>query len=232
MNDVINFFKKHPGILGSLIYCGVSAIGLYGDLVFYRTFKVNILDFAEIDYFLLAAFKVPVSILVTTLIIMFSLIAIHRLRAYYTEHSRAKTSPQGPSFLFSQFGISKGDAIILAILSTCVIAIPQVTYKMAQDRAKLLMDDKSSRVLVDLGYGDTSKASETKQRVLVLLGTTRNYMFFFAPNDKATHVVAKDQIFGLRFGPLPSEITPPHAESAKHNELNEPPRSGTKAKKS
>jgi hypothetical protein len=65
-----DFFRTHPAMLGSVVYLVITSMGMVYAACLYRNLGINIVDFAELNDFLLAAFKDVVAFIMSIVTII------------------------------------------------------------------------------------------------------------------------------------------------------------------
>jgi hypothetical protein len=74
IHNLVQFFRDHPAILVTLLYAQMSAVGVIYLWSLFRQFGVNVMDFAEANDFLLAAFKEPFSFFAGLVLVIWELL--------------------------------------------------------------------------------------------------------------------------------------------------------------
>jgi len=180
--------REHPTLVLTLIYLGLTFVGLIHDLWFYRYFNINILDFSETSDFLLAAIRNPAAVLLSMLPIAI-LMGFRRLRetairksAWYDNYQK-KYINTGWNSVFSRTALYGLFVIVYAILFT--------QFYSAREAGRI---KKGIGRRVTYIRNDGIRTDEQP----ILLGTTARFLFFYHPSTKTTEIVPIDATTALR----------------------------------
>lgn len=186
LSRVIKFFGVHPGILGSLLYLQVSAVGIIYVWFLYQSFNINIFDFAETNDFLLAAFKQPFAFGMSMLTIL--LIIIQIIVFYFRKQKRMK--PGVPWLILGSF-------IFILIGYT---AFPAYFY--GKRDARSIIKDQESKVTVAYKIIGPTKKIDVREQNLSLIGTTDKFSFFYDHTKERSLVIPIANIVSIEFGKI------------------------------
>ena len=171
--------REHPSLALTLIYLGLTTVGLIHDLWFYLYFRFNILDFSETSDFLLAAIRNPLVILLSmapvALLLMFArlrhaaLKKSSRYRAYSARYAKTK---------WNSVGLRA--AIYGVFVFVYAVAFTQVYAKATSNRIKAGVGRR---------VAFTRTAGEPPTEQPILLGSTTKFLFFYYPARRVTEIV-------------------------------------------
>ncbi len=171
--------REHPTLMLTLIYLGLTFVGLIYDLWFYAYFKINILDYSETSDFLLSAVRNPLVIVLSLLPILL-LLGLQKLR----KAARAKSARYDR--YVEKFEKTRWNSpASRAILYGAFIAIYAVLF--TQLYAKWVTDN----IRAGGGRRVTFARSDgvTRGGPPVMLGSTAKFFFLYYPARRSTEIV-------------------------------------------
>lgn len=206
LRQVGSFFWEHPAIVGSLLYIQVTTVGVVYSWALFRRFDINVFDYAEVNDFLLAAFKDPfvfgmslLTIIGFTALVAFQIIWIRRRvrkRGELAElEERLAVRPVNrlgpPSIRYTR----------LALLGSFILIIAYSLYppfSFANNAANSLQS-RSYEPLTSVQYRATSGTNEqTTETGLRVIGTTQSFVFFYDKKDSRTLIIPSAQIVEMK----------------------------------
>ena len=183
--SIKEFFRTHPGILGSLLYIQLSAVGMIYDWTLYHEFQINILDFAEANDFLLAAFKEPFVLIQGIGIVVVFVAYIWFIRYLLRRRS---FPPSVNMLMVSVF-------TILLILYTFLPA-----RHRARENAETVRNATSSFVRVYLKEKETKTTAKQYHKPLSMIGTMGKFVFLYDSEDNRAIAIPIANIINIEFG--------------------------------
>ena len=179
--------REHPTLVLTLLYIGLTFVGVVHDFFFYLYFKINVLDYSETGDFLLAGLKNPLAVLLAILPVPLFIIVrrwgrtLRRRSSVYQQYQE-RLDRMGWNSL-----TARGLGAVLFIL--VYITLFNELYAFAE--AKRMHDGKGRRV--SFLRNDGISPDERP----ILLGTTSKFVFFYYPSRKATEIVPIDNLTAL-----------------------------------
>ena len=189
-NRLVRLLKKHWAWAAPLAYIYVTVVGMVQSGIYFRVFGINVFEFAEINDFLLAAFRQPTSFLFVFIVMIYSWGA----RAMFED--LAKLSVAGAERIAARFQRFKNPLPLLAtlrefarnlldafILVLVLVVAPFQTPFLLNDgygpawRDKF-MGDPERTFAVQLTNRAGAPSDERWLADLVLVGTTQSFVFF------------------------------------------------------
>lgn len=175
---------EHPTLVFTLVYFALTAVGLIYDLWFFFYFKINILDYSETGYFLLAAIRNPMVIILSLLPAGLLFIALHlrqlaiRKSARYDAYRKKYINT-----IWNSRGLKlTGSVLFIAMYAT---VFTQIYAQISADGVKRGV---GQRVMVTRNNGVTSAEKP------ILLGTTTRFFFLYYLSRKETEIVPVDNV--------------------------------------
>ena len=193
--------KDHWAWVTPLIYIYVCYIGMVVSWYRFKKFGINIFEYSEINDFLLAAFRHPMSIVwlafLLFLFILFTLLywTIIRIIFYWTYNvilflgSRRTITPNNTTIeqkklsfanLFNRLPILV--VFILYLLGVPILAGYSSIYDLGLGKFECEIDRR-----VEVTFSDRGNV-ELKQKKYAFLGTTDNFVFFYDYDKKKAAV--------------------------------------------
>ena len=180
------FFKKlaneHPTLLITLCYFLITLIGVVYSFFFYREFGINILKFADLSDFLLAAITEPVSIVIFLAVVVFALIAFF---ADFWLRNRLKGYGR---WMKNKAAANYTDPVIF-------VAIVVVFVFFYVRNFAIYNADEIKAGIIDaytVRFSDAGDMEE--QQVLALLGSSNRFSYYFDHEDSSALVVPSENI--------------------------------------
>jgi hypothetical protein len=186
--------RKHPAIAVTLAYLYVSTIGVVYLWGLFTAFGLNVMDFAETNDFLLAAFKEPRVFAYAVGITLFSLSSLAwwvRSRRLWAERRKAPVPD-----------IERG--VYAAVVGYCIVGtfVAPVVFSWFISRGIKAGD--ADKVVVELRSGAGQAIASCLDGDLFLLGTTEKFAFFYDRNDQnqpRNHVIPISNIVQIHHLP-------------------------------
>lgn len=177
--------REHPGLVVSIVYVVLTLIGMGYDVWLYHWFRINILEWAQTGDFLLAAVRSP--LVVVLCVVPLSLVWLFRR---LNEVMRART-PR----LYKALGGGMFDRSPIAGVITYALLV--IVY------ASLFTELYAAGVSARIKSGNGRRAHVAVQNgpalpdSLMLIGTTTQYTFLYAPAERRTHIVPVENIASI-----------------------------------
>jgi hypothetical protein len=209
-NEMIKFFKAHPLLIVSLYLLICSIIGFTREYLILGKFNINVADYADLDDFLLGAFKSPLIILYTfiSFLILAVVMAIQLIFIENTENTLQRWGEK-------EYGADKSknadiDSInindhitkvrkrlkyqraffswiyIVSISVTIIISYDGI-IESASKHVKEIKENGKHYYVVALR---TNKfLTSIKDKNLFYISSTKNYMFFYHREDETVFTI-------------------------------------------
>lgn len=161
----LEYFANHPAIVVTIFYVLITIIGLIYSWSFYNRFDLNIFDYAELNDFLLAAFKNE-----NTIILCIGFLIINMVDTYFFYYYKKEKKPKGIVSLFGMF------------IVTIVLYIPLAPFITSGVAADRIIKKEAFTLSVQYRTGDKNNPIYTED--LFLLGTTDKFALFLKSKDK------------------------------------------------
>lgn len=181
------FRADHLGLLLTLAYLFLGALGMLHEALIFSMFRINILDFAEPSYFLVSALRDP-------LIVVVSLVAVPVVALYYRFIVRANARPERQQWWRGteaqrRFVERHYTALFVAttFLYAVVFSLSYVVYVAKQLRAG---EGRRLRAELVADPGHFRRDSSA----LLMLGATQKYLFLYDRVRQVTSIVPSSNI--------------------------------------
>jgi hypothetical protein len=174
--------REHPTLVLTLLYLGLTYIGMMHDVFFYLAFKVRILEFAETSDFLMAAIRNPLTIFLCLLPFPLLMLLAHWRRSMIT---RVKWYGD----FARRYEGTVWSGVPVRVLSATLFILVYVTLfteLYAFSEAARVRQGKGQRV----GFARNDGIVPDERPIL--LGTTGKFVILYFPTRKATEVVPID----------------------------------------
>lgn len=171
--------REHPTLLLTLVYLGLTFVGMIHDLWFYFYFRINILDFSDTNDFLLAAIRNP-------LVILLSMLPVAILLGFRKAREAAIKKSEWYSNYQRKFVHTKWNSLFFRILIYglfVVVYATVFTQFYAQWESNRIKKGRGRRI--SFIRNDGIKTDDNP----ILLGTTAKFLFFYYPDRKTTEIV-------------------------------------------
>ena len=203
VKKLLELVKNNWSWCAPLIYIYVTAVGMMQSWLHFRSFDINVFDFAEINDFLLVAFREPESFLyIVGLILYLSLLVPIAYKTHYWIHywiyfwihfwakkwnKESLIRASKNSFDSSYFSHRLGKYLNLLIIFVSLIFAPYfVPNYILNDEYGTHWQQRyvndSKRI-----FTVTLRDTLTSNCGLVLLGTTEKYIFFLPAKSKSIY---------------------------------------------
>lgn len=179
---VKSFSKAHPSMILTLCYVLITAIGTGYSFFFYREFGINIIKFADLSDFLLAAILEPRSLM------LFGFAVALMLVSYWMDVFFRKRIRFYRNFVENRLKAKFTDPVVMMIvilLSTVVLM-----QGLAEENANLIKNQNQDSYQVS--YSELGEHESLK--TLELLGSTSRFLYFYDVERKQTVVVSPENV--------------------------------------
>lgn len=183
--------KQNPGFGFTVIYFGVSLIGLLFSWALFSRFDVNIFHFTEISDFLLAALREPMTFVMTAgaIIVAWGLLWFARFEARFFESRPPKTRLVRGYAGFS--GRVNRHPLTIAFVFVAYSYLFIGLY--GQWKADSIKRGEGQRIVVQLSEPPTQNRSKTVVEG-ILLGSTNRFLFLYNPDTGITSAMPAENI--------------------------------------
>ena len=179
---VKSFAREHPTMILTLCYVLITAIGTGYSFFFYREFDINIIKFADLSDFLLAAVLEPLSL------IIFGLILVFIIFVYWIDILFRKRFKGYRNFLEKRLKSKYTDPIGFAIIILFASVIKM--QDLAVSNADMIKSTGKDTYQIRFSHNDSSDSSNT----LELLGSTSRFVYFYDRINKHSVVISPENI--------------------------------------
>ena len=182
---IARIFAEQPGLVLTVGYLVLTALGLGYQLAYFHQFRVNILDYAEVSDFLLAAVREPAVLLLALAplpllwLIGVSNQLVGRFFPRYDSYSKATDT-------------ARARAIIHPLFTVIYFFLFVLWY--AEWKAGFVKRGQGTRVGVTL---QTTPAGGMPAGPALLLGKTSGFVFLYYRSDRRTHVIPLENLAQL-----------------------------------
>ncbi|WP_154224325.1 glycosyl hydrolase family 18 protein [Marinicella rhabdoformis] len=190
---VKSFAKLHPSMILTLCYVLITAIGTGYSFFFYREFGINIIKFADLSDFLLAAILEPRSLG------LFGFTVVLLMGSYWVDVFFRKRFQFYRSFVENRLKSKYTDPIIMmavVFLSTVVLM-----RDLAEENADAIKSQGQDSYKVSYSENGESESLQT----LELLGSTSRFVYFYDHERKHAVVVSPENVSYMRKSVLKKE---------------------------
>ncbi len=176
------FAREHPTMILTLCYAIITAIGTGYSYFFYREFDINIIKFADLSDFLLAAILEPLSLVLFTFLVIFNLFV------YWLDILLRKRYSGYKNFLEKQLKSKYTDPIGFTIL----IAVFSVSFihTLAVKNAEIIK--KQGKDTYQVRFAEAYSHEPIKN--FEMLGSTSRFVYFYDPKSKQSVVISPENI--------------------------------------
>lgn len=209
MDNLLRLYsKEHPTLLLSVCYFIVTIIGVVYSFFFYAEFGIEILKYADLSDFLLAAILEPLSVAIFIFWLCFYIVSFK-----FELWARKKFNRYG-RFIEKSMKPKYSDPILLCIAIT-VITVIYVKNLAIDNTVKI----KSG----EFDLYSVSIPNSLKEQPIALLGTSSRFSYFYDMEAKESIVVPIENIAFMRKKTINkslerSEKKPEKSEKVKINE--------------
>jgi len=185
LDRLARIFAEQPGLVLTAGYLVLTALGLGYQFAYFREFRVNILDYAEVSDFLLAALREP-AVLLLALAPLPLLWALSNSSRYL-----GRISPR-----FDNYVKSADTARARAIVHPLFVAIYFLLFALlyAEWKAGFIKRGVGNRVAITL---QTTPVGGMPAGPAILLGKTSEFIFLYYRSERRTHVIPIDNLARL-----------------------------------
>lgn len=190
-----SFAREHPTMILTFCYVVITAIGTGYSFFFYREFDINIIKFADLSDFLLAAILEPLSL------IIFSLIVVFFFFMFWIDLLFRKRFNGYRNFVEKRLKSKYTDPIgFIAIIVYISIITMQ---ELAVDNANIIKSKASDIYQIRFSENDSNGLINN----LELLGSTSRFVYFYDLQKKQSIVTSPENISYMR-KLLPQKVQP------------------------
>lgn len=169
---------EQPAFLVSVLYVFASVIGLFYSWSFLRPFGINMLQYAELSDFLLASIKEPL----TWALVLFSVVLVQLDNAM----SRG-VQARKPGRLLRWYGSDRYRKLNYPVF---VLLAAALLFAYADMKVQDVLDGEAEVYEVKL-------ADDSSPEPRVLLGTTVNFIFLYAPQSGRVSIHPNESVLSL-----------------------------------
>lgn len=182
--------RKHPALLGSLVYITASAIGMFYSWDYLRRFGIDVFHFAQISDFLLGSLKEPFAWLA-----VITASALVSLDSWYSRRCEARGAARWLRWYANPRYRSMNylGVVVITLVFLDVLATVNAEATMA-----------GSRPRVEVRLADGSAA-----RTVTLLGTTGQFLFLFDASTGRVTIHPHESVLAINLAmPSAAETRP------------------------
>ena len=194
IKKLYKYFQQEPGQALTFGYVLLISIGTLFSFTYYRIFKINVLQFAELDDLLLAPIQ-DMGVLLTVFafcVFVYYLIELNIWwRATYPNSYRRFSFMKDP---FSEVNTKKLQSASV-LLFPIYILNAALFYGIWQ--AKIVKRGESKKIVLEMK--STISADSTKAKPLFFIGKTKAYYFVYDTALKKTTIINADEVRKVSF---------------------------------
>lgn len=189
------FAKENPTMILTLCYVLITVIGTGYSFFFYREFDINIIKFADLSDFLLAAILEPRSLG------LFAFIVVLMLAAYWFDVLLRKRLKFYRNFVENRLKSKYSDPLVM------IIVVLLFTVVFMQDLAVKNADAIKSKGKDSYQVRFYENQSGESVKNLELLGSTSRFAYFYDLKNKQSVVISPENLSYMS-KPLTQDISP------------------------
>ena len=176
------FSRENPAMILTFCYVLITAIGIGYSFFFYREFDINIIKFADLSDFLLAAILEPLSLLMFLLIVVLILL-MYCLDVLFRKRFKLYRK-FAEKFLIAKYSDPIG--IIVVIFVITVLLMQDLAIKNANSIKNEGKDNYHVKFSID-NFEDVENNFE-------LLGSTSRFVYFYDRINEKSVVISPENI--------------------------------------
>lgn len=188
-----SWLRDNPGLLLSVLYLLLSAIGLLYQFLFFRRFKLNVLEFSDAADFLMVVVREPLTVAMASLGVFFYWIymrsSLHAAGWFFRRWPRWRKDPVKLAAAREKARRMVPSAQAMFILTYAVLFT--LLYSTWQARRARAGD--FPRVTVQF-KADAVAAAQVGPFEATLLGTTSRFVLIYRPETKRAEALPFDAI--------------------------------------
>ena len=186
----LDYLRGHWALAASLGYLYLTSLGMIQSGVLFSKYKINIFEFAEINDFLLAAFREPLPLLAGLGVMIY--IGIVFSYMYKRQKARGVVTPH----LFR----TKAMTINLLVSAMAMPLMIQFVFTNVGGK-NLLSSDYQREVSISLHRGELPSITDLNSASLQLIGTSENFVFLYEKNSKQPLIIPTSNLVGIAVKP-------------------------------
>jgi|GEM_PF-789251 len=179
---VKTFAKENPTMILTLCYFLITAIGIGYSFFFYREFDINIIKFADLSDFLLAAILEPLSL------VMFGFIVLIMLFAYAIDLFLRKRFNFYHNLVENRLKAKYTDPIVIIIVVLVFTIV--LMQDLAIENADRIKNKGKDIYQVSFSQNDSGESIKNFE----LLGSTSRFVYFYDPENKLAVVISPENL--------------------------------------
>jgi len=176
--------SEHWALAASLGYLYLTLLGMAQSGVLFAKYEINIFEFAELNDFLLAAFREPLSLLAGLGVLVYVGLAFSFI---YRKRSRDLKS----------LSIFKSRSMTINLVAS-VVAMPFIIQIAFAD---LFKGSYERDVAIELRRGSLPGLTDISTTNFKLIGTSENFIFIYEDDSQRSYVVPVSNIVGVAVKP-------------------------------
>jgi hypothetical protein len=199
LTGITPLLRDNPTLALTFVYLYATALGMTYSASLYQSFGIDILDYAEIPDFLLAAFKDWFTILSTLILAALGIFGINlanKLRlieAQLRDLPTARTAEYLPKL---KKAAGDSQAIIVCVLFSAALISVAGEYALGTSKASSIK--KGEKPAVEVRYrAFKGSAGQVTEPGLEFIGATQRAAFFYDPDAKRTLVIPQAQLVSI-----------------------------------
>jgi hypothetical protein len=191
---VPNWLRENPGLLLSVVYLLLSAVGLLYQFLFFRRFKLNVLEFSDAADFLMVVVREPLTVAMASLGLVFYWVymwsSLQAAGWFFRRWPRWRKDPVKLATAREKAREMAPSAQALFILTYAVL----FTMLYSSWQATRARDGDFPRVTVQFKSDAVAQAAPFEA---TLLGTTSRFVFLYRSETKRAEALPFDAIAHL-----------------------------------
>ncbi len=191
---VPNWLRENPGLLLSVVYLALSAVGLLYQFLFFRRFKLNVLEFSDAADFLMVVVREPLTVAMASLGLLFYWVymwsSLQAAGWFFRRWPRWRKDPAKVATAREKARKMAPSAQVMFILTYAVLFTMLYSTRQA-DRAR---EGAFPRVTVQFKADAVAQAAPFEA---TLLGTTSRFVFLYRAETKRAEALPFDAIAQL-----------------------------------
>ncbi|WP_026376177.1 hypothetical protein [Aestuariibacter salexigens] len=187
---VIDFFKRNPGFTLSVSYMLLTLCGVFYSDEFYAEFSIPYLKLAETSDLLIIGIGEPAALLMLggalglALIFDYATVWSYRIRQRWLDKPK---SLKRSIMLFLMYTPKHKETVIIGVLITYILYVFVFVTLYADWQANQVKEGNGNMIIAQ------SNDAEVNQNFM-LLGSTANYVFLYAQDDKTSSILPIENV--------------------------------------
>lgn len=191
---VPRWLKDNPGLVFSAVYLALSTIGLLYQFLFFRRFRLNVLEFSDATDFLMVVVREPLTVAMASLGLFFywgymwSVLRVSELFYRRWPHWRKDAAKLAEAREKARRMVPSAQAMFITVYAVLF------TMLYSAWQSKRAREGEFPQVTVQFKVGAVER---TEPFQATLLGTTSRFVFLYRPETKRAEALPFDAIAQL-----------------------------------